>query len=313
MSPKVSIVIPTYNSEKFIDRTIKSVLNQTFQNFELIIVDDCSVDNTRKMIREFQKQDDRIKLIALEKNSGAPAHPKNVGIKNAKGEYIAFLDHDDEWLPEKLERQIELFKNSLKKNLGFVGCNIMRIDLDNRKSSLYKISKTKNGLGDILKDCFVFTSSSVVVARGIFKDVGFFDENFKTSDDWDMWIRIIKAGYAFDFVPNFLLRYYVHRDSIGGSATYLVRNRDLIILMSKYKNLYKKYIHAYDEQLRRIGHFYLLADRRTEARSYIKEAIKQDPFRFKAYVNLFLSFCSFNFYKKVISFKRKLCGQSRKV
>ena len=144
MSPKVSIVIPTYNSEKFIDRTIKSVLNQTFQNFELIIVDDCSVDNTRKMIREFQKQDDRIKLIALEKNSGAPAHPKNVGIKNAKGEYIAFLDHDDEWLPKKLERQIELFIKNEK--LGFVSCNAFIVDERQNKKLEYRISRSDDYL-----------------------------------------------------------------------------------------------------------------------------------------------------------------------
>ena len=117
--PKVSVIIPTYNRQKLLPKAIKSVLNQTFKNFELIIVDDGLTDNTKEIIKEFQKRDPRIKYIWQE-NFGAPAGPKNTGIKNSKGEYIAFLDDDDEWLPEKLERVIEIPPKTIHalKNIG---------------------------------------------------------------------------------------------------------------------------------------------------------------------------------------------------
>ena len=121
--PKVSIIIPTYNRAKLLSRAIKSVLDQTFKDFELIIVDDGSTDNTKGVVEEFQKKDSRIKYIWQE-NSGAPAKPKNTGIRQARGEYVAFLDDDDEWFPKKLEKQIELFED----NIGFVGCNILIVD-----------------------------------------------------------------------------------------------------------------------------------------------------------------------------------------
>ena len=108
-NPTVSIIIPTYNRAHLIGRAIQSVLNQTYQNFEIIVVDDGSTDNTEEMIKEFQKHDKRIKYIRHEKNRGGAA-ARNTGIKVARGEYIAFQDSDDEWLPEKLEKQMDVFQ-----------------------------------------------------------------------------------------------------------------------------------------------------------------------------------------------------------
>ncbi|HKK53946.1 MAG TPA: glycosyltransferase family A protein [Patescibacteria group bacterium] len=102
-NPKISVIIPTYNRANFLPRAIKSVLNQTFKDFELIIVDDGSTDNTKEVINNYLKNDDRIKYI-YQQNSGGPPKPKNTGIKIAKGEYIAFLDSDDEWFKDKLKK-----------------------------------------------------------------------------------------------------------------------------------------------------------------------------------------------------------------
>ena len=109
--PTVSVIIPTYNRAKLLPRAIKSVLNQTFKDFEVIIVDDGSTDNTEEVINEFQKHNKRIKYIRHEKNKGAAA-ARNTGIKIAQGEYIAFQDSDDEWLPNKLEKQMEIFESA---------------------------------------------------------------------------------------------------------------------------------------------------------------------------------------------------------
>ena len=119
--PKVSVVIGSYNCEKFIHETVQSVIDQTFRDWELIIVDDCSTDNTCQEISRIK--DERIKLIRLDSNSGLPAAPRNVGIKNAKGDYIAFLDHDDIWLPEKLERQVAFLEKN--KDIIAVGKNVL--------------------------------------------------------------------------------------------------------------------------------------------------------------------------------------------
>ena len=107
----ISIIVPVYNSEKFIKDTIKTVEEQTYENWELLLVNDCSTDNSKKIIEEYEKKDKRIKLIDLEQNSGA-AIARNTGIDRANGKYIAFLDSDDLWEKEKLEKQIKFIKKN---------------------------------------------------------------------------------------------------------------------------------------------------------------------------------------------------------
>ncbi len=113
--PLVSIITPVYNAERFLEDTIKSVQKQSYKNWELVLVDDCSKDSSSEIIEKFQNSDDRIRYIKLEKNSGA-AISRNTGIKNAKGRFIAFVDSDDLWEETKLEKQIEYM---LKENIGF--------------------------------------------------------------------------------------------------------------------------------------------------------------------------------------------------
>jgi len=129
--PTVSVIISTYNRAYLIDRFIQSVLNQTYQDFELIVVDDGSTDNTEDIIRQFQEKDKRIKYIKHDKNKGGSAE-RNTGIKNSVGKYIAFQDSDDEWFPEKLEKQMEVFKNTSSK-VGVVYTGFWRIK-DNKKT-----------------------------------------------------------------------------------------------------------------------------------------------------------------------------------
>src|ERR1035437_7682203 len=140
---KISIIIPTYNCEKFIERAIESVLNQTFQDFEIIVVDDLSKDNTVSVVKDLQKKDSRIKLIELDKNSGGPALPKNKGFEVSTGEFVAYLDQDDEWLPNKLSEQVNVFTNSQNKNLGLVSCGAFLINDAGKCFSVYKPTNKK--------------------------------------------------------------------------------------------------------------------------------------------------------------------------
>ncbi len=129
MSPKVSVIIPTYNRADLLPRAIDSVLNQTYRDLELIIVDDGSTDNTKEIVEKYQKKDERIKYL-WEENSGGPARPYNLALKQCQGEFIAFLDSDDVWLPEKLERQI----NFIEKNriMGCM-CLVFEYNIDTHK------------------------------------------------------------------------------------------------------------------------------------------------------------------------------------
>lgn len=117
----VSIIITTYNGERFIARTLESVLNQTYKNLEVIVVDDASTDNTPKIVKKFQKKakerDIKLKLIRLRKNTGGPAIPRNIGIKNAKGEFIAILDHDDIFYPENISKKVEILESHPEINI----------------------------------------------------------------------------------------------------------------------------------------------------------------------------------------------------
>ncbi len=232
--PKVSIIIPTYNSSAFIERAVGSVLRQTFTDWELLIVDDGSTDDTVDLVTEFIKQDSRIKLFRTPQNSGGPALPKNIGIENARGEYVAFLDHDDEWLPEKLAKQLKVFEDSRDEKLGLVACYI-NINNDSRNVAIkYHDMYKKQALAILLQYNFLATSSCVIVRAEIFRMIGFFDTKFKISDDWDMWLRIARANYRFDFVPEFLCNYNMHQNNSSSNIKrgYL----DFIILCEKNKN-----------------------------------------------------------------------------
>lgn len=127
----ISIITPCFNAEKFISETIDSVISQTYSKWEMIIVDDCSTDNSANIIKQYQSKDNRIKYLCTEKPSGSPTLPRNIGIQNAKGRYIAFLDADDIFLPTKLQNQIKCFTSS---NIGIVFSNYEKISYDGTRN-----------------------------------------------------------------------------------------------------------------------------------------------------------------------------------
>ncbi len=172
----VSIIIPTYNGEKYIERAIRSILNQTYQDFEIIVVDDFSIDNTVEIVKELQKEDHRIKFIKLEENSGGPARPKNEGFKIAKGEYIAYLDQDDEWLATKLEEQMNFFENSNNDKLGLVSCGASLIYTRGKCFDNFIPVKSNNIFPEILLRNPIYSNSSVLIKHEVIENVGERDE-----------------------------------------------------------------------------------------------------------------------------------------
>jgi teichuronic acid biosynthesis glycosyltransferase TuaG len=194
--PKVSIIIPTYNAEKFLNRTIESVTNQTYKDWELIIVDDGSKDKTPEIIKDWERKDQRIEGVLLDKNSGGPAHPRNIGIQNSHGEYIAFLDHDDEWLPEKLERQINFLESHQEYAFCYTADKIVYSD------GQEKIKRYSNNI-DLssaeLAGIGISVPSSYIYRKKVFDLVGPFDENRDLSglddNDWSVRGHFLKGYY----------------------------------------------------------------------------------------------------------------------
>lgn len=189
--PTVSVIIPTYNRAHLIPRAIQSVLSQTYRDFELIVVDDGSIDNTEEVVKSFD--DERIRYIKHERNKGV-ASARNTGIKIAKGKYVAFLDSDDEWFPNKLEKHVQAFKDAPPK-VGVVYSGVWVLWYNNRYRKTYISYPCKEKEGDLhhsfLKKNSIFPSA-VLVKKECFSQAGMFDEELLAVEDWEQWLRISK-------------------------------------------------------------------------------------------------------------------------
>ncbi len=214
VAPSVSVVCLAYNSMKFLPRTIDSVLSQTFTDFELVLVDDGSADN---VVDWASRQSDlRFRLVS-QANQGI-AGARNRGIREARGEYIAFLDGDDLWHPQKLEFQVDVLNRH--PEVGLVHTHVELIDAQGRHLGY---SKNMGVHGDaraaILVSNFVGTASVTLIRRRCFDELGGFlsDPSVAWCDDWDMWVRIAMK-YSFALVPQPLTRYRLHPN--GASTKY---------------------------------------------------------------------------------------------
>ncbi|XOB40746.1 MAG: glycosyltransferase family 2 protein [Candidatus Nealsonbacteria bacterium] len=297
---KISVIIPSYNSGKFLNGAIESVVKQTYKNLE-IIINDGSTDNTEEVLKGFNNK--RIKYIRLKENSGGSAVPRNAGLKATKGKYIAFLDSDDEWLPEKLEKQLDLFKKSVfGKQLGFVACHAIIIKDDKR--FIHKIPNYRgNIIEEILSSCFVFSASSVLLKREVIISERF-DKNFKFAPDWDTWIRIARE-YDFDFVSEPLFKYYIHKNNFMRSLKGLSKVRGLKYILEKYQEVYKKHPRVHSVRLRDLGTAYLLnGDLKTARKSFIRAITT--PLYLRSCINFIVSLFGYSLYKKILNQKRKM-------
>lgn len=254
--PLVSVIIPTYNREGFIEQTIESVLDQTYDNLEIIISDDGSTDNTRAVVRKMK--DKRIKFH-LNEHNGLPAFVRNRGIEQSRGEFIAFLDSDDLWLPAKLERQFAEFKKN--SGLGLVCTNGIDFDENGEhglriKADLDETNFTFDGL--LLKDNII--CSSVMVKRTVLDDVGDFNESRKVraGEDYELWLRVARK-HKIKYIKEPLIKYRSHADVVRkdelGAHTTLLKNIFKSLLDKKilstehYNNVVNRLEHRleYDE------------------------------------------------------------------
>ena len=227
----VSIIIPTYNRESTIKRAIESVLNQTYKDIELIIVDDCSTDNTEDVVKSIE--DSRLKYFKLEKNSGACV-ARNYGVAIANGEYIAFQDSDDEWYSNKLEEQLNNMKNNnsdadfcMYKKISDNSETICPINIALNRMNKYGIEKALS-YGN-------FIGTPLLIAKkSIFEKLKF-DENLPRFQDWDFVIKL-SHYYKISFTNKILANTYIQGDSITKNNEKLLK---AVEVMSKNEYYYK--------------------------------------------------------------------------
>ena len=203
----VSVIITTFNGENTIKKTVESVLSQTFDKLQIIIIDDASTDKTFEILEEAAVLDRRIELHRLQKNSNLPAVARNIGISKVKFKYIAFLDHDDLWEKFKIERQVKLLNSN--KDIMAIHCRLQIFSKTKNKLRYYwypRISK-ETTQEQLIKENNV-KYSSVMIRKDILELIGKFDENpeLRAVEDLDFWIRIASV-YKIQF-QNDLMGYY---------------------------------------------------------------------------------------------------------
>ena len=201
----ISIIIPTYNAGQYIEEALASVFAQSFQDFEVIIVDDGSTDDTAQRVKALS--DSRI-LYVYKENQG-PAIARNHGLNLVRGEYIAFLDVDDLWQPNKLEMHLNLMKNSPLMGMSFSWFQILFDQPVQRLESPWFTPPKKRVLKfvDFLERNWTGHSSSVVLRTQCMKDCQGFDENFYTGEDYYLWLQIAQRGWEIGFLPEALSVY----------------------------------------------------------------------------------------------------------
>ena len=208
----VSIITPVYKCEKLISETIECVIKQTYTNWEMLLVDDCSPDDSAKIIKEYAKNDKRIKYIKLKENSGA-AIARNTALENSKGRFIAYLDSDDLWKPEKLEKQVNFM---LENNYVFTCTDYEKIDENgNSLNKIIKIPKKVN--------YNLFLRNTIIQTVGVMVDTSITGKevlvmpNIRRRQDAATWCQILKSGYDCYEVPENLSYYRVVKNSLSSN------------------------------------------------------------------------------------------------
>lgn len=276
----VSIVLPVYNREKTIRTAVESILNQTYSDFELIIVDDGSSDKTRDVILGID--DSRVKYI-FQKNSGACA-ARNTGIDAANGEYIAFHDSDDIWHEDKLEKQMAVFE---KENVQLVFCKLCLIN-DNKVVE-YLPAEIRNGKVEKVESLFGIGTQAIIAKRVVFDSIRF-DVDMPRFQEFEMLIRIVEKGFSLYCLDEGLVDYFIGEDSISKSSSKMLIAAKLIL--NKHTDFRKKYVKMSYEMSRMLINVAnkICLEGNSEYKNYLKVAYKYDK-SVKAMLRIITAFC----------------------
>ena len=315
--PKVSVYIPTYNCAEYLSDAIESILNQTYQDFELIIIDDGSTDNTKEVLGKYKG-----KLRYVYKENGGIGSARNRGIKESTGEYIAQCDADDLWLPEKLEHQVAMLDQQPEYAVVYSDAFKFYDDPKNVDFTTF-FSQKKPYAGNIFKPLYLYNfipNPTVVVRRKCFEDLELFDEGkiegvkskWNINEDHEMWLRIA-SRYKIGFVDTPLARCRKRSTSVTGSNPEKSIHNAFRVLekinqfspdqvasipLTKRKKYSRLYL--------LLGEIYFHQNKLHEARKCFMKSLKEFPFKKKALLLFLLTYSSYNLINKLKKVKQKL-------
>ena len=218
IQPVCSIILPVYNSEPYLNRTIASVLQQTMQNFELIAIDDCSTDNSLQTLCQWAEKDNRIQVVRNNKNQGV-ARVRNRGVAMAKGQYIAFLDSDDGWYSDKLQQQIAWME---QQNCDFCCTSYTMIDNVDRPIKTRWLEQQEICIEDLLKENYIIVSSTVIRSE-IAKQYAMNDSY--AHEDYVYWLELLQHGVKGCVLSQCLTEYRVIKTSRSGNKAKAAKGR----------------------------------------------------------------------------------------
>ena len=229
---KYSIILPTYNrANSYLKNAIESVINQTYENWELLVIDNYSTDNTRELIKSYEKRN--IKFL-INYTRGNIAKSRNLGIKKSTGDYIAFIDSDDTWEPQKLEECEKIYG----LNSDTLICHSEKWQYENNQMKIVHYGPTKNATyKNLLIKGNCLSLSATVVPKYFFSKIGSFSERSEiiSAEDYDLWIRIAKNNFQFLFLTSILGTFRVHSKSISSDILNNTRAVNNVLALYDYK------------------------------------------------------------------------------
>jgi glycosyltransferase involved in cell wall biosynthesis len=279
---QVSVIIPTYNRAQFLAGAVQSVLTQSFKDLEIIVVDDGGSDAAEAVVKGFP--DAPIRYLRHARRQGGAA-ARNTGIQESSGEYVAFLDDDDEWYPEKLARQMHTILAS-PPEVGGVYTGYFIVDRADGKIHSQMVPTERGDIHSQLlaRNC-IGSTSSMLLRRSCFDKVGMFDERLQSFQDYDLWIRLARR-YQFEFVREPLLKYFVHGEKIWTNSEALTAGLDLMLKKYGYAPAFRRKCSGYYLSL---GVQYCDNSRFHAGRRALLRAVRLSPFAMKTYYYLGLA------------------------
>jgi len=304
--PLVTVIIPTFNRASIVGRAIRSVLGQTYPNWELLVVDDASTDGTESEVRSYS--DKRIRYIRHQQNRRVSA-ARNTGIRCARGEYVSFLDDDDEWLPEKLAREVEVLGNS-DADVGLVYSG--KTVYDEHARVLQVRMPTLSGwvYDAMLERHFIGSPSRVTVKKQVLDRLAGFDETFTNCQDYDLWLRVAKVS-RIAVVPSCLVKRYLLSDQMSGSLRRICEGWEQIL--TKFRADMKP--RTLTRHISRVAILLLNYEPR-RARALAREGLRLRPLQPALWAALALSTLGVDSYRRVFGimvrrFDRHYLGRAR--
>jgi len=280
--PRVTVIIPTHNRSELLRCAISSVLSQTFEDFELCVIDDASSDDTEKVVGSFRDQ--RIRYLRHPTSKGGAA-ARNTGILSSTSDYLAFLDDDDEWYPEKLRMQVELLDRG-PASVGVIYAGYDSVEGTTGRQVRSRIPIVRGNLHEhLLTSNPIGGTSTVLIRRECLEAVGSFDEALTSYQDYDLWLRISER-YEFDFIPQALLKYTLHEVRISTNLD--ARSTGINRILQKHGR-HPSLCKTLATHCVGLGREYALAGEGRKARQMLRRAMMLHPGHARTYLYYLVS------------------------